>query len=34
MTYWITATIASARVEVGGDCHRFYSGFAENPVGL
>jgi hypothetical protein len=34
MTYWITAAIATARVEVGRDCHRFYRGFAKNSVGL
>jgi hypothetical protein len=28
MTYWITAAVASARVEVGRDCHGFYRGFA------
>jgi hypothetical protein len=34
MTYWITAAVASARVEVGRDWHGFYRGFAENSVGL
>jgi hypothetical protein len=34
MTCWITAAIASARVEVGRDCHGFYRGFAKNSVGL
>jgi hypothetical protein len=34
MTYWITAAIASALVEVERDCHRFYRGFAKNSVGL
>jgi hypothetical protein len=32
MTYWIAATFAGERVEVGRDCHGFYYGFAENPV--
>jgi transposase InsO family protein len=30
MTCWITAAVASARVEVGRDCHKFYRGFAKN----
>jgi hypothetical protein len=34
MTCWITVAIASARVEVGRDCHGFHSGFAKNSVGL
>jgi hypothetical protein len=34
MTCWITAAIASSRVEVGRDCHGFYAGFAKNSVGL
>jgi hypothetical protein len=34
MTCWIAANIASARVEVGRDCHGFYHGAAENLVGL
>jgi hypothetical protein len=32
MTYWIAASFASARVEVGRDYHRFYCGSAENSV--
>jgi hypothetical protein len=34
MTYWITAAVASAQVEVGRDCHGLYRGFAKNTVGL
>jgi hypothetical protein len=34
MTYWITAAIASARVEVERDRYGFYCGFAKNSVGL
>jgi hypothetical protein len=34
MTYWITAVVASARVEVGRYCHGLYRGFAKNSVGL
>jgi hypothetical protein len=34
MTYWITATVVSARVEVGRDYHGFYRGFVKNSVGL
>jgi hypothetical protein len=34
MTYWIAAAIASARVEVGRDCHGFYHGIAEDSVGI
>jgi hypothetical protein len=34
MTCWITAAIASARVEVERDCYEFYHGFAKNSVGL
>jgi hypothetical protein len=34
MTCWITATIASARVEVGRDFHAFNLGFAKNIVRL
>jgi hypothetical protein len=34
MTCWITATVASGRVEVGRDCHGFYRGFAKNSVEL
>jgi hypothetical protein len=34
MTCWITSDVASARVEVGRDCHGFYRGFAKNSVGL
>jgi hypothetical protein len=34
MTYCITTTVASARVEVGRDSHGFYHGFAKNSVGL
>jgi hypothetical protein len=33
-TCWITTAVASARVEVGRDCHGFYCGFAKNSVGL
>jgi hypothetical protein len=32
MTYWTAAYFASARVEVGRDCHGFYYGFAKNSV--
>jgi hypothetical protein len=34
MTCWITAAVASARVEVGRDCHELYRGFAKNSVRL
>jgi ribosomal protein L31 len=34
MTCGITAAVASARVEVGRDCHGFYHGFAKNSIGL
>jgi hypothetical protein len=34
MACWIAAAIASAGVEVGGDCHEFYHRFAENLVGI
>jgi hypothetical protein len=34
MTCWVVAAIASARVEVGRDCHGFYHGFVENSVGI
>jgi hypothetical protein len=34
MTCWITAVVASDRVEVGRDCHRLHRGFAKNSVGL
>jgi hypothetical protein len=34
MTSWIVVAIASARMEVGRDCHGFYRGFAENTVGI
>jgi hypothetical protein len=34
MTCWVVAAIASARVEVGRDCHGFYRGFVENSVGI
>jgi hypothetical protein len=34
MTCWITVVIASARVEMGRDCHGLYRGFAKNSVGL
>jgi hypothetical protein len=34
MTYWITAAIVSARVEVGRDCRGLFRGFAKNSVGL
>jgi hypothetical protein len=32
MTCWIAVGFASARVEVGGDCHGLYRGFTENSV--
>jgi hypothetical protein len=32
MTCWIATAFASARVEVGRDCHRFYRGFTKNSV--
>jgi hypothetical protein len=31
---WITAAVASARIEVGRDCYGLYRGFAKNSVGL
>jgi hypothetical protein len=31
-TCWISIALASARVEVGRDCHGFYHGFTENSV--
>jgi hypothetical protein len=34
MSCWIAAAFASARVEVGRDCHEFYRGFAKNFVGI
>jgi hypothetical protein len=34
MACWIAAAIASARVQVGRDCHGFYRGFAKNSVGI
>jgi hypothetical protein len=34
MTYWITAAVASARVEVGRDCHGLYRGLDKNSVRL
>jgi hypothetical protein len=34
MNCWITAAVASARVEVGRDCHGLYRGFPKNSVGL
>jgi ribosomal protein L31 len=34
MTYWITTAVASARVDVGRDCHGFYRGFTKKSVGL
>jgi hypothetical protein len=34
MTCWITTAFASALVELGRGCHRFYHGFAENSVDL
>jgi hypothetical protein len=34
MSCWIAAAFASARVEVGRDCHGFYHGFAKNFVGI
>jgi hypothetical protein len=34
MTCWVTVAVASARVEVGRDCHGLYCGFAKNSVGL
>jgi hypothetical protein len=34
MTCCSTATFATARVEVVGDYHGLYRGFAENSVGL
>jgi hypothetical protein len=34
MTCGITAAVASARVEVGRDCHGLYRGFAKNSIGL
>jgi hypothetical protein len=34
MTCCITAAVASARVEVGGDCNGLYRGLAKNSVGL
>jgi hypothetical protein len=33
MTCWVTAAVASARVEVGRDYHGFYCGFAKNSLG-
>jgi hypothetical protein len=32
MTCWIAATIPSARVEVGRDCHGFHRGTAKDSV--
>jgi hypothetical protein len=32
MTCWIVAAFASARVELGRNCHGFYHGFAKNSV--
>jgi hypothetical protein len=32
MTCWITVAFASARVEVGRDCHGFYHGFTKNSI--
>jgi hypothetical protein len=32
MTCWIAATIASASVEVGRDCHGFHRGIAKDPI--
>jgi hypothetical protein len=34
MACWIVVAFASARVEVGRDCHGFYRGFAKNLVGI
>jgi hypothetical protein len=34
MTYWITAVVASVRVEVRRDYHGLYRGFAKNLVRL
>jgi hypothetical protein len=34
MTCWIAATVASARVEVGRNCHGFYRRVAKNSVGI
>jgi hypothetical protein len=34
MTCWIATAVASAWVEVGRNCHGFYSGTAEDSVGI